>query len=259
MLISNEKLNIDTLNTGAKDDLVKKAVSNNKEGGDNVSEIDLSRSGQNLSYLYQHSLSTAKQNPSPVYIGADKRIELLAASVNDIAQKSGHEYTPEQIQRVVEDITKEINIRELKAGDVNAAAGSVYSFLSSADKAHLADAYQYALDNNTSLEDVAIAAGSLGRARYVEAKISSGTSYALYVPEENQNAGKFSDLDQTEADKTERAPKTDYYKSLIIQLNNDELFASNPFLRSVLIQDVASANLKNSIPLFLKDKITRSY
>ena len=40
------------------------------------------------------------------------------------------------------------------------------------------------------------------------------------------------------------------------QLNKDELFASNPFLRSALIQDVSSANLQHSIPFFLKDKIT---
>jgi hypothetical protein len=256
MLVSNEKLNIDRPNVGAKDDLVKTLASDNKEGNVNISEVGLSQPGQSLNYLYQLSLSTAKQNPSPVYIGVEKRIELLSASVNDIAKKSGHEYTPEQINRVVEDVKKEINIQEMKPGDVNANAGSVYSFLSSTDKTHLADAYQYALDNHTSLKDVALAAGSLGRARYVEAKISSGTTYSYYRPEENQNAGTSDAVDQKETDKTERAPKTDYFKSLMEQLNKDELFVSNPFLRSALIQDVSSANLQHSIPLFLKDKIT---
>jgi hypothetical protein len=256
MLINNEKLNIDTPNVGAKDDLVKTSASNNKDVNAKVSEIGLSQSGQNLNYLFQVSLSTAKQNPSPVYIGAEKRVELLSVSVNDIAKKSGHEYTPEQINRVVEDVKKEVNIQEMKPGDASANAGSVYSFLSSTDKANLADAYQYALDNNTSLKDVAIAAGSLGRARYVEAKISSGTTYSYYKPEEQQNAGTSDSLDQKETDKTERAPKTDYFKLLMEQLNKDELFASNPFLRSALIQDVSSANLQHSIPFFLKDKIT---
>lgn len=104
---------------------------------------------------------------------------------------------------------------------------------------------------------MAIAAGSLGRARYVEAKISSGTSYAFYVPVENQNAGKSGDFDLNEADKTESTTKTDYFKSLINQLKNDELFYSNPYLRSSLIQDVTSANLKNNIPLFLSEKMTK--
>ncbi|MDU0354031.1 hypothetical protein RS130_08870 [Paraglaciecola aquimarina] len=181
---------------------------------------------------------------------------MLSTSVNDIAKKSGHEYTLEQINRVVEDIKKEVNIEEMKLGDVNANAGSVYSFLSSTDKAHLADAYQYALDNNTNLKDVAIAAGSLGRARYVEAKISSGTTYSYYRPEEKQNADTSDAVDQKETDKTEIAPKTDYFKSLMEQLKKDELFSSNPFLRSTLIQDVSSANLQHTIPLFLKDEIT---
>lgn len=125
MPISKEKLNIDTLKADANVDLAKTTINKDRDSGDNVSEVDLSLSGLSLSHLYQRSLSTAKQNPSPVYIGSEKRIELLAASVNDIAQNSGHEYTTEQIQRIVEDVTKELNIRELEAGDVNASAGSV--------------------------------------------------------------------------------------------------------------------------------------
>ncbi|MDU0354032.1 hypothetical protein RS130_08875 [Paraglaciecola aquimarina] len=45
MLISNEKLNIDTPNVGAKDDLVKTLASNDKEGNAKVSEIGLSQLG----------------------------------------------------------------------------------------------------------------------------------------------------------------------------------------------------------------------
>lgn len=100
MLVNNDKLNFEAGKTKAQDPLSRSSSNNSKVDDSKISNVGLSQQGQNLNYLYQLSLSTAQQNPSPVYIGAEKRIEILANSVNEIARQSGYEYTPEQIKRV---------------------------------------------------------------------------------------------------------------------------------------------------------------
>jgi hypothetical protein len=255
MLVNNEKFSLGAPKPDAGDNLAKPSVNSSKSDA-KAAEVGLSSQGQNLNYLYQRSLSAAKQNPSPVYISVEKRVELLADSVNKIAGQSGYEYTPEQIKRVVEDVAKESNIKELARGDVNANSGSVYAFLSSTDKANLADAYQHALDNNTSLDDVRFAAFSLARTRFIEAKISSGTTWAVYDPDKNAGTIKSEDVEQAVHDEVPVRAESDYVKSLLEQLKKDELFMSNPFLRMSLLQDVASSQLLNNVPSLLKDKIT---
>ena len=257
MLVNNEKLSFETPKAGVADNLVKPPVSNSKEGNAKAAEIGLSQQGQNLNYLYQQSLSSAKQNPSPVYIGAEKRVELLADSVNEIARQSGYEYTAEEIKRVVDDVVKETNLKEIPRGDVNASSGSVYAFLSSTDKANLADAYQHALDNKTSLDDVRFAAFSLARTRFIEAKINSGTTWAVYNPNENAGTVKSDDVEKAAPEEVPIRSESDYVKSLLEQLEKRELFQSNPFLKSPLFQDVASSQLLHDVPSFLKGKISK--
>ena len=255
MLVSNRKLSFETPKPNAPDNAAGAPVNNSKNDAQ-VAEIGLSQQGQNLNYLYQQSLSSAKQNPSPVYISVDKRVELVTESVNEIAGQSGYEYTPEQIKRVVEDVVKEINIKELPRGDVNAGSGSVYAFLSGTDKATLADAYQHALDNNSSLDDVRFAAFSLARSRFIEAKINSGTTWAVHNPNESTGTVKSDDVERAAAEEVPIRSGSDYVKSLLEQLKKRGLFQSNPFLQSPLLQDVSSAQLMHKVPSFLSGKVT---
>ncbi|MBU1308710.1 MAG: hypothetical protein KKE30_04145, partial [Gammaproteobacteria bacterium] len=197
-------------------------------------------------------LSVAKQTPSPVYIDTKKRVELLAASVNEIAAKSGYKYTPDEIKRVVDDIAVDMRIVDIPPGDVNANSGSVYSFLNSDDKEKLADAYQHALDNNTSLEDVGIAAFSLGRARYIEAKINSGTAWAVHEPKANTKNLGTDDTEALDVKNLSTTTDSDYVKSLLQQLQKGQLFLTNPYLTTSLFQDVSSSMLLNQLPAFLR-------
>lgn len=256
MLVNSEKMNFEAGKTNAKDPVAKSSPDNSTAKDAKTVAVGLSEQGQHLNSLYQLSLSYAKQNPSPVYIAAEKRVELLANSVNELAKQSGYEYTPEQIKRVVEDVAKETNIRQMPRADVNASSGSVYAFLSSSDKATLADAYQYALDNNTSLDDVRTAAFSLARSRYIEAKINSGTTWAVHNPNENVGDAKPKETEQQTVTAGSRNSDSDYIKSLLQQLAKGQLFASNPYLRISLLQDTASAQLNNTLPSFLKEKIS---
>lgn len=255
MLVNNDKMNFEAGKTKAQDPLSRSSSNNSKIDDSKISNVGLSQQGQNLNYLYQLSLSTAQKNPSPVYIGAEKRIEILANSVNEIARQSGYEYTPEQIKRVVEDVAKGVNITETQPGDVNASSGSVYSFLNSADKAKLADAYQHALDNNTSLDDVRFAAFSLARSRFIEAKINSGTTWAVYDPNENVSNIKSEDVEELETEKLTIETGSEYVKSLLEQFKEGKLFTSNPYLRTSLFQDVSSSLLMHRLPSFLQEKI----
>lgn len=254
MIVNTEKLNFDAGKANAKEQ-VRVAPANSSrapEANTSHSDIGLSQKGQSLNSLYQLSLSVAKQTPSPVYIGTKKRVELLAESVNEIAKQSEYKYTPDEIKRVIDDITVDMNIVDIPPGDVNANSGSVYAFLNSDDKKKLADAYQFALDNNTSLDDVRTAAFSLGRARYIEAKINSGTTWAVHEPKENSK--KMETDDAAASDVKNLSPRTDsdYVKSLLEQLHKGQLFLSNPYLRTSLFQDVSSSMLLNQLPAFLK-------
>lgn len=261
MLVKNEKLSVEAHKAGVADLVANPSTNTSNVGNIRPAEVGLSQQGQNLNYLYRQALRAAKKNPSPVYIGAEKRLELLADSVNKIAGQSGYEYTPEEISRVVDDVIKDLNIKEVPRGDVNANSGSVYAFLNGSDKAKLADAYQYALDNDTSLDDVRLAAFSLARTRFIEAKIRSGTTWAVHLPNEQSAAAKPDDIEKGSSEKVLpeevfNRPDSDYMKLLLEQLKNRELFQSNPFLQNPLFQEVTSALLLGDVPSFLKGKIS---
>lgn len=256
LLVDSAKTDIETAARVLKEDTNTKAI--DKNSNDSVEEVNLSSSGQNINRLFQLALQAAKEHPTPTYITLAKREEILAASVSDIAEKSPMDYTSEQIKRVISDVKTKLKIKEIPPGDVNATYGSVYSFLSSADKADLTQAYQYALDNNTSLKDVNHAAFSLGQARFVEAQIRSGTKYAIYNPEQEpkQESPSVDAQGQSAANASAADENTDYVKSLLEQLKNDQLFITNPFLRTPLLQDVTSALLTRTAPSFLADDIS---
>src|SRR5690606_3869205 len=110
-----EKLNFDTGKADAKEQVSVAPANSSRapEANTSHSDIGLSLKGQSLNSLYQLSLSVAKQTPSPVYIGTRKRVELLAESVNEIAKQSEYKYTPDEIKRVIDDITVDMDIVDI--------------------------------------------------------------------------------------------------------------------------------------------------
>lgn len=70
--------------------------------------------------------------------------------------------------------------------DPNASSGSVYDFLKPDDQQALKKAYNYAVDNGTSLKKVEEAAFYLGVQRHKEARVTSGTEYSQHIPDKNK-------------------------------------------------------------------------
>lgn len=70
--------------------------------------------------------------------------------------------------------------------DPNASSGSVYDFLKPDDQQALKKAYNYAVENGTSLKKVEEAAFYLGVQRHKEARVASGTEYSQHIPERNK-------------------------------------------------------------------------
>lgn len=254
MIILTDKVDVETLRNSNKTSISSPDSEQNSVVDTEASDVGLSQQAQNLSYLYQQSLRFATQHTPPVYLGFEKRIEAITAAVHKLAAQSGFEYSAEQVKRVVNDVVKETHITALPPANVNAGRGSVYSFLAKTDQEHLANAYQHALDNNTSLDDVRFAAFSLARARYIEAKINAGTSWAVHSPKENSETQLSDEAFSTKLEPTHRNSGSDYVKTLRQQLQNGELFQSNPYLKSLLIQDVTQALLMNRLADFLSTR-----
>ncbi|MBZ2164269.1 hypothetical protein [Alteromonas stellipolaris] len=240
MLISNDIAGHD-----AKPEVVTpKGLSQVKEeladvAGIAVNEVDLSQSGHDISRLYQQTLYETQNNPSPIFLTVEKRFELLKNTANEFAARSGIDYTPEQIERVTQDVGKELRIVEIPRGDVHAGGGNVYTFLSQTDKAELSEAYQYALDNDTSLDDVRHGAFALAVTRFREANIAAGVTYAIFDKEESDrllalNRQNESEVTSTEELETSIKTLTD---SFVEKLNFGNLFSSNPLLKNLMQQD----------------------
>lgn len=214
-------------------------------------EVSVSESGKNINTLFLMSRAALEDYQPPIYLTVEKRLELVKDKVTELAQNLSSGFTDEQISTITNDLKTEFGISELPTPDVNAPSGSVYSFLTDSDRAKLSEAYQYALDNNTSLKDVSYAAFSLGDARFVEAKISSGTIYGVIDTDDSSNEETTEIDDQGSENESTVREKTDYIKSLLAQLEIGQLFSSNPFLRDSLLQDASAAMLTNTLPEFI--------
>jgi len=105
------------------------------------------------------------------------------------------------------------------------------------------------------LDDVRFAAFSLARSRFIEAKINSGTTWAVYDPNENVSNIKSEDAEELETEKLTIETGSEYVKSLLEQFKEGNLFTSNPYLRTSLFQDVSSSLLMHRLPSFLQEKI----
>jgi len=66
--------------------------------------------------------------------------------------------------------------------DATALSGNGFYFLTQGDRESLQAAYDYAITNDQSIEDVELAAFFLSHKRYVEDMVSRGVKYSVHVP-----------------------------------------------------------------------------
>lgn len=151
--------------------------------------------------------------------------------------KSGVEYSPKQLDRVVQDIGKELNIVALPPGDIQAGSGIVTSFLTQNDKVQLSNAYQYALDNGTSLKDVGLGAFTLSVARFREAKVASGTIFGTFDKEESDRLYALNHKDDAETLNQQEHTKKSLTSTFIEKLEKNDLFSANPILKKLMQQE----------------------
>ena len=196
---------------------------------DNVNHksVELSQSSKAYNTVFNTTLSMAQERPLPSYLTTEKRLELLANVVKGVATKIGANFSDKDIARVVGDLKDELKIQGLPKADYNSDSSPIRSFLKKEDQIELDKAYQYALDNNTSFEDVEKAAFALGMQRYVEAMRNDGITYVKYVPIGNTNSD-IVETDSTEANVVKE--KSSETLSIQEQLEDKNLFATNPYL-----------------------------
>ncbi|SFC38658.1 hypothetical protein [Pseudoalteromonas denitrificans] len=152
-----------------------------------TSKVSISHSARQVENLYnQISNSFNDRSNRPLNsLSVEKHTEILNKIVQDTAQGSGVKYSEKQISRVVSDLKKDLNIESSfdKSGDISSR--SLFSFLSSSDRKEIDKAYQYAIDNGTSLEDVGLASWSLGHQRKEEAMRANGTGITMHIQDPN--------------------------------------------------------------------------
>jgi hypothetical protein len=93
--------------------------------------------------------------------------------ISEIAQKAQQEDLPRYLKPVTGYV------------DPYAKSGSTFDYLKASDQTALREAYDYAIENGTSLEAVNEAAFYLGSQRLQERQIAGGTQYAFHVSEES--------------------------------------------------------------------------
>ncbi|WP_438864408.1 hypothetical protein [Neptunicella sp.] len=255
MLIDTDKVTIDSRAIVSKDVIDKEAVGDYQV---ELSEITLSQTGQDINDLYQKVLQVAKEHPSPIYISVDKRFELLEKTASMIAAKSDISYTSEQIHRASQDVGKELNITEIPPGDISAGGGNVFSFLSQEDKTRLGEAYQHALDNNSDLKDVNTVAFTLAIAKFREEKIASGTIYGTFSKEERESLYELNNKLEAPSDEIKQSGR-DFVEVLKSELEGNDLFSSNPFLKTLIQRDSIFDILEARDPDYFNKNIRKKF
>jgi len=196
----------------------------NKGDHSSVSLSDLSKARNNI---YEKSLSRAEKNKIPTYLTLEKRTEMLSGMVKNIVKEAGSPFSDDEVKKLVGDLKIELNIKDFSKPNFSAPSVNRLSFLKEDDKIALGEAYDYALNNGTSIHDVDFTASALSRQREIEAMRSQGIMHKKFNPDTD---GGILDPSSLGRGVGSVHHETKYVSDLRAQLDDNSLFSTNPHL-----------------------------
>ena len=117
--------------------------------------------------------------------------------------------------------------------DATALSGNGFHFLTKGDREALQEAYDYAIDNGQSAEDVELAAFFLSHKRYVEDMVLRGVKYSVHVPSGKnmtyEPGSGFQDAEGSPSNNLDTARD-----NLLKEIVSRGLFSNNPMLNKDL-------------------------
>lgn len=196
----------------------------NKGEYSSVSLSDLSKARNNI---YEKSLSRAKENKIPTYLTLDKRAEMLSGMVKNIVNETGSPFSDDEVKKVVGDLKTELNIKDFPKPNFSDSCINTISFLKEEDKVALGKAYDYALNNGTSVHDVDFTASALSYQREIEEMQNQGIKYKKFNPETDGGILEPGALGNGVGAVHH---ENKYVSDLRDQLDDNTLFSTNPYL-----------------------------
>lgn len=198
--------------------LANESISTSKQINPNIKTAPIKDNNKNI-----ESYNSTREIDSNSELSISNEASILSAASEAIQEFKGDKDIPYYLQPPPEGFVP----------DATALSGNGFHFLTKGDREALQEAYDYAIDNGQSAEDVELAAFFLSHKRYVEDMVLRGVKYSVHVPSGKnmtyEPGSGFQDAEGSPSNNLDTARD-----NLLKEIVSRGLFSNNPMLNKDL-------------------------